>query len=357
MSVYIQSANQISAQKPLSDEWFDHPVYYDGKRAPTIDPDFTGHFSSLAARRMCVLLKRAVMLSRLTLKEALTDDMPDAIISGTGLGCIENTEKFLHSIMENGEKFLQPTYFMQSTHNILSSSVAIDLKCHGYNNTFVHRGASFENALLDAFVQFEQKRIRTALVGGYDELTDDYYKFFERIGIWNFVRGSSPEKRCFAGEAAVSMLLGTDKNEHTIGEISDVELMFCPTQEQLGEALDATLVKAGCGLSDVDAVLTGLNTHEENDKVYRDVIARFLGDCPVLQYKHLFGESFSSSALGVYVATTCLRKGRIPSFLLADINRETAANAAGINGVKRILVYNHYRNKSHSFILLSSCSS
>ncbi|MDR0700055.1 MAG: beta-ketoacyl synthase chain length factor [Tannerella sp.] len=356
MSVYIRSANQISAQKPLSDEWFDNPVYYDDKRAPTIDPDFTGHFPSLAARRMCVLLKRAVMISRLTLKEALTE-MPDAIISGTGLGCIENTEKFLHSIMKNGEKFLQPTCFMQSTHNILSSSVAIDLKCHGYNNTFVHRGASFENALLDAFMQFEQKRIRTALVGGYDELTDDYYKFFERIGIWDFVRGSSPEKRCFAGEAAVSMLLGTDKNEHAICEISDVELMFCPTHEQIGETLYATLARAGCELSGIDAVLTGINTHVENDNVYRDVIARFLGDCPVMQYKHLFGESFSSSALGVYVAMTCLRKGRIPPFLLADIKRKAeAANAAGIEGVKRILVYNHYRNMSHSFILLSSCS-
>ena len=361
MPVYIQSANQISAQKPLSDEWFDHPVYYDDKRVPTIDPDFTGHFPPLAARRMCVLLKRAVMMSRLTLRAAATE-MPDAIISGTGLGCIENTEKFLHSIMENDEQFLQPTSFMQSTHNVLSSTVAIDLKCHGYNNTFVHRGASFENALFDAFMQFEQKRIRTALVGGYDELTDDYYRFFERIGIWDFVRGTSPAERCFAGEAAVSMLLGMEKNEHTICEINDVALLFRPTYEQLGATLDAMLTKAGCAggpssssSSGMDAVLTGLNTHVENDRVYREVTARFFGDCPIMQYKHLFGESFSSSALGVYVATICLRNGCIPSFLLADTPRRRGA-ASGISGVKRILVYNHHRNKSHSFILLSSCS-
>jgi 3-oxoacyl-(acyl-carrier-protein) synthase len=350
MSVYIQSANQISAQKPLSDEWFDHPVCYRDRRAPTIDPDFSGHFSPLAARRMCVLLKRAVMMSRLTLKEASTE-MPDAIISGTGLGCIENTERFLHSIMENGEKCLQPTFFMQSTHNILSSSIAIDLKCHGYNNTFVHRGASFENALLDAFMQFEQQRIRTALVGGYDELTDDYYRFFDRIGVWDFAQGTSPDNRCFAGEASVSMLLGADRNDRTICEINGVELMYRPTHGQLGETLNAMLAGAGCGLSGVDAVLTGLNTHEENDRVYRDVTAHLFGDRPVMHYKHLFGESFSSSALGVYVAVTCLRKGRIPSFLLAG-----AGEASGVSGVRRILIYNHYRNKSHSLILLSSCS-
>lgn len=357
MSVYIQSANQISAQKPLSDEWFDNPVLYDGMRVPTIDPDFRDHFSPLAARRMCVLLKRAVMMSRLTLKEALVE-MPDAIISGTGLGCIENTEKFLCSIMENDEKFLQPTFFMQSTHNILSSSVAIDLKCHGYNNTFVHRGTSFENALLDAFMQFEQKRIKTALVGGYDELTNDYFKFFERIGIWDFATGPSPKQKCFAGEAAVSMLLGSEKNGNTICRISDVELMYKPTGDQLRKRLDEMLAKAGCGLSDIDAVLTGLNTHPENDKVYRDAIMRFFGDLPIMQYKHLFGESFSSSALAVYVAATCLRKNRIPSSLLADspsMRFDPAENSDDIKGVKRILIYNHYRNKSHSFILLSSC--
>lgn len=358
MSVYIQSANQLSAQKPLSDEWFDNPVFYGDVRVPTLDPDFKDYFSPLASRRMCVLLKRAVMMSRLTLKEASVE-MPDAIISGTGLGCIENTEKFLWSIMENDEKFLQPTFFMQSTHNILSSSVAIDLKCHGYNNTFVHRGTSFENALQDAMMQFEQKRIKTALVGGYDELTDHYFKFFERIGTWDFVTGPSPKQKCFAGEAAVSMLLGTEENEHTICKISDVALMYQPAGDVLRKKLDELLAKAGCKLSDIDAVLTGLNTHPENDRVYHDAITRFFGDLPIMQYKHLFGESFSSSALAVYVAATCLCKNRIPSFLLADnhsIHFDPTENKDEIKGVKRILMYNHYRNKSHSFILLSSCS-
>ena len=350
MPVYIQSANQISVQKPLSDEWFENPVYYDDKRVPTIDPDFKGQFPPLVARRMCVLLKRAVMMARLTLNEASVE-MPDAIISGTGLGCIDNTEKFIYAIMENEEKFLQPTFFMQSTHNIISSTIAIDLKCHGYNNTFVHRWASFENALLDALMQLGQNRIQTALVGGYDELTNDYYKFFDRLKLWDFGTGSSPTKKCFAGEASINMLLSATKTEQTICEVSDVELLYRPTHEQISKTLDIMLEKAGCGLSDIDAVMTGLSTHAENDKVYYDVIEKHFSDRPIMQYKHLFGESFSASAIGTYAAMTCLRKGRIPSFMLAD----TGSANADINGVKRILVYNHYNNKPHSLILLSSC--
>ena len=348
MPAYIQSAKQISAQKPLSDEWFDHPVFYDELRVQTVNPDFTPHFSGLSARRMCGLLKRAVLLSRLTLKEA-SIEMPDAIISGTGLGCIDNTEKFLYSIMENGEQFLQPTYFMQSTHNILSSTVAIDMKCHGYNNTYVHRGASFENALLDALMQMEQKRAKTVLVGGYDELTNDYYQFFDRIGIWDFIAGASPKKKCFASEAAVSMALSNTGNEHSICEISDVVLLHKPAHEQIRESLDAMLAKAGCNITDIDAIVTGLNTNVANDRVYREAADRFFKNIPLLQYKHLFGESFSASAIGVYVALTCLRKGYAPNFLSAD-SEET------VNCCNRILVYNHCKNKSHSFILLSSCS-
>ena len=348
MSVYIQSANQISAQKPLSDEWFNNPILYDAPRVSTINPDFAPYFSSLSSRRMCMLLKRAVLLSRLTLQE-VSVEMPDAIISGTGLGCIDNTEKFLYSIRENGEQFLQPTFFMQSTHNILSSTIAIDLKCHGYNNTFVHRGASFENVLLDAILQMEQERAQTVLVGGYDELTNDYYQFFNRIGVWDFASAVSPKKRCFAGEAAVSMLLSNSRNNLTVCEINDVELMHKPTNGQMQESLDILLSKAGCTLSDIDAVLTGLNTHPVYDQVYRDAIAHLFRGIPVLQYKHLFGESFSSSALAVYVALTCLRKGYAPAILSTDNDKD-------INDIQRILVYNHYRNKTHSFILLSSCS-
>jgi len=345
MAIYIQSAKQISVQKPLSDEWFDNPIYYDEKYVPTINPDFTPYFSPLNARRMCALVKRALVLSRLTLKEAAVE-MPDAIISGTGLGSADNIEKFLHSITENDEKFLQPTCFMQSSHNIISSTIAIEMKCNGYNCTYMHRGSSFENALLDAFMQFELGRAQNVLTGGFDELTNDYYKFFDKIGIWNFESGDTPKKRCFASEVAVSMLLSKTRNEHTICEISDIKLLHKPTDKQLQEALNTLLAKAGCKISDIDAVITGLNTHTENDTIYRNVANHFFNDIPILQYKHLFGESLSSSAIGVYVAATCLRKGYIPAILSTDKDMN-------INNVKRILVYNHYRNKSNSFILLS----
>ncbi|MDR2041628.1 MAG: beta-ketoacyl synthase chain length factor [Tannerella sp.] len=349
MSVYIQSASQISAQRPLCDAWFETPIYHETNRVSAIDPDFTSRLSPLQSRRMCRLLKRVIVTAHATLQDAGLE-MPDAIISGTGLGCIDNTEKFLHSILKNGEQYLQPTYFMQSTHNIISSLIAIDLKCHGYNNTYVHRGVSFEHALLDALLQFRRQRIRTALVGGYDEMTDYYYLFLRRLGEWNFTYAPavSPKQKCFSGEVAVSLLLSDACNERSLCEINGVELLFRPSAADLRRALDTLLAQAGCSPEDLDAVMTGVANHPQNDPVYEAAAAGLFAGRPLAQYKHLFGQSFSSSALGLYAAAVCLSKRRIPAHLMTG--RET-----GLDGVRRILFYNHYHHTSHSLTLLSRC--
>ena len=85
------------------------------------------------------------------LKEAGVEN-PGAIITGTAYGCLADTESFLTKMVENKEELLTPTAFIQSTHNTVGAQIALMLKCHNYNNTFVHRGFSFENALLDAII-------------------------------------------------------------------------------------------------------------------------------------------------------------------------------------------------------------
>ena len=349
MPVYIQSASHISAQQPLCDAWFDAPIHHEAERVPTLDPDYRAYLTPLQSRRMCNLLKRVIVTARVSLRDAGVN-MPDAIISGTGLGCIDNTERFLHAIMENGEQFLQPTCFMQSTHNIFSSLIAIELKCHGYNNTYVHRAVAFEHALFDACLQLRAERIATALVGGYDELTDDYYIFLGRLGLWDFTYKSSlsPGQRCFAGEAAVSLLLAGERNERTLCRLDGVEILYRPSVAHMRETVDGLLAEAGCTPDDLDAVAVGICNNPQNDAVYDDLLPQLFPGRPVMHYKGLFGQSFTASALGTYAAVTCLRRQCIPSHLLRDAGEP-------ITPVKHILLYNHYGNKSHAFTLLSQC--
>lgn len=139
------------------------------------------YLKPLEARRMGNLMKSS-LLSSLKALEIAGITTPDAIIFGTYLGCLENSEKFLEQMEFEGENLLKPTYFMQSTHNTLSSAIAIRTKCHGYNSTYTQGDRSFDWAYLDALLQLRSGRCKSVLIGYHNEITDNFRKALERVG-------------------------------------------------------------------------------------------------------------------------------------------------------------------------------
>ena len=133
------------------------------------------------ARRMTRLMKAATITSLKALREAGVES-PNAIITATAYGMLETSEKFLIDMLENGEETLSPTLFMQSTHNTLSSAIAIRTKCHGYNMTYSQGKDSLDWALRDARRLIESGKARTVLVGCHDEATPTFQKFCRRMG-------------------------------------------------------------------------------------------------------------------------------------------------------------------------------
>jgi len=133
------------------------------------------------ARRMGKLMKAATITSLKALKAAGIES-PDAIITATAFGMLETSEKFMVDMLENGEETLSPTLFMQSTHNTLSSAIAIRTKCHGYNMTYSQGSDSLEWALRDARRLIETGKAKTVLVGYHDEATPTFQEFFRRMG-------------------------------------------------------------------------------------------------------------------------------------------------------------------------------
>jgi len=139
------------------------------------------YISAGEARRMSLLMKASTLSSMQALREAGIE-CPDAIITATAYGMLETSEKFLTDMLENGEETLSPTLFMQSTHNTLSSAIAIRLKCHGYNMTYSQGSDSLRWALRDATRLIETGRARTVLVGLHDEATPTLQNIFRRMG-------------------------------------------------------------------------------------------------------------------------------------------------------------------------------
>ena len=148
--------------------------------------EIRNYVKPLEARRMGKIMKSS-LLSSLKAMEQAGIEKPDAIITATALGCLENSELLLNQLQEEGEVMLKPTYFMQSTHNTIGSGIAIFTKCHGYNVTYTHGKDSLEWALRDARMLLKSGKAKNVLVGLHDETTPLYRSLMQRIGIDNLL--------------------------------------------------------------------------------------------------------------------------------------------------------------------------
>lgn len=294
MKVYIKTATQISMQQPLSEEWITAPVEHTEPYVRSLDPNFRDWLNPLESRRMGKIMRRALVTAQKVMRDSGIQQ-PDAVITGTGLGCIENTELFLDQLCREGEEMLKPTYFMQSTHNTISSLISIHDHLHGYNTTYSHKSVSFDSAFLDAYTQLLLGDIHTALVTGNDEMTPTYFSILQRAGY------VGQPGQVAAGEASVAMMLTTDPTD-----------ALCEVEEVRMSVKDIQLPS-----SPVDLLVLGTNGVPQNDSLYQKV-AQQLPEVETFEYKRLFGECYTVSGIGVYAAAHLIGKGRANRILFVN---------------------------------------
>jgi 3-oxoacyl-(acyl-carrier-protein) synthase len=309
--VYIQAAEQISIQTPLSEEWMEQPIVYHEPFVKAVNPAFREYIAPNEARRMGNIMKRAIVTSLKVLKETGINH-PDAIITGTSIGSLNYTEKFLDDLVENGEESLSPTYFMQTTHNTVSSTISIFTATHSYNTTYSHGGISFELALKDAWMQLNLGQISNALVGGHDEMVESYYELLRKTGYVG-VEGMVP-----CGECAMSMMLNKQVSPDNLCELAGVSIFRMKSVQNIRKQLEALVEKANIKVETIQMVMTGVNGNPENDRLYQPVLDELFPQAEHLQYKQLFGENYTVSALGVYAAAHLMKKQGTPVMLFVN---------------------------------------
>ncbi len=309
--VYIQAAEQISIQTPLSEEWMEQPIVYHEPFVKAVNPAFREYIAPNEARRMGNIMKRAIVTSLKVLKETGINH-PDAIITGTSIGSLNYTEKFLDDLVENGEESLSPTYFMQTTHNTVSSTISIFTATHSYNTTYSHGGISFELALKDAWMQLNLGQISNALVGGHDEMVESYYELLRKTGYVG-VEGMVP-----CGECAMSMMLNTKASTDNLCELAGVSVFRTKSVQNIRKQLEALVEKANIKVETIQMVMTGVNGNPENDRLYQPVLDELFPQAEHLQYKQLFGENYTVSALGLYAAAHLMKKQGTPVMLFVN---------------------------------------
>lgn len=351
---YIQASGIISPHNNNQAQDLPHEVIeYNTNHMRCLEPDIKGFVSPIAARRMSTTIKRAIVAAKMCIAESGVEN-PDAIISGTGLGCMEDTEKFLMAMIENEEKFLQPTSFIQSTHNTVSSQIAIALKCHGYNTTYVNRGFSFESSLIDSLMLLEDKQAKNVLVGSYDEMTLSYYILLSRIDYWKkqIIKNTellshSDSSGSIAGEGCVYFMLSGKKTEKSYAEVGDVGMVYKPENtDYLQQHITTFLEKNNLDRNDIDLLVSGINGDKDLAEMYASVHDSF--PCNIAFYKHLSGEYYTASSYGFWAASRILKNQTIPDYMMLK-------KSTGKTNISNILVFNNYRGANVSLMLLKSC--
>lgn len=350
--IYINGVGNISPQKTFDNSHFlDEPVSVESVRLKCLDPNYKEFISGDMVRRMSRIIKMGVAAAKICLHDA-DCTMPDAIITGTGLGCIEDTEKFLSSMILNKEEFLTPTSFIQSTHNTVSAQIALLLKCHNYNFTYVHRGISFESALIDGMTRINSGQANDILLGGADELTSNSFTIMQRLGFWkrkpvnNLQLLEDKTRGTIAGEGAAFFMISDKQREKGYAEIKDVDTFIYPekiseTKLHIRDFLTRNQVTAG----NIDLFITGMNGDPSSDNPYHEVSDHLFPKTGKAYFKHLCGEYHTAVSFALWLGAMILKSQRIP-----DVVKLQEPITGDINN---ILIYNHYRNINHSLILVS----
>jgi 3-oxoacyl-[acyl-carrier-protein] synthase II len=350
--LYINGVGNVSPQKTWDNTHFlDEVTGIETTSLRCQDPNYKEFVPPDMVRRMSRIIKMGVAAGKICLADAGCT-IPDAIITGTGLGCIEDTEKFLTNMIRNNEEFLTPTSFIQSTHNTVSAQIALLLKCHNYNFTYVHRGFSFESALLDSFIRIHSGESETVLLGGMDEMTPNTFAILQRLGHYrqkplnNLDLLNSPTHGSIAGEGAAFFLVSSKPGEVNYGKIDAVDMLYKPAQAELPGHISAFLEKSGQKISDIDLILMGINGDTSNDQVYEDLRNGIFRGIPYAGFKHLCGEYMTATSFALWLSAMMLKNRQAPEAVLP---KDTIPRV-----FKNILIYNHYRNLDHSLILVSS---
>jgi len=307
---------------------------------------------------MSLLAARKTLLSAES-KEGCADT---GVYVGTGLGSLGETAAFLENMVEQGENFPKPASFINSVHNAVASSLALEFSLKGENITVAHREISFDAALWHALSGLRQGRVKRAVVCGADELNYYHVLAGSGKGLWKKegepFKPLAPEnsRGTVPGEGAAVCVLSA--GGHTGGNESPVKVLGVKfgryrrdsstyiDPREAGDFLALLMDSSGIKAAEVDLLLSGADGDSGLDSAYLgagDELARRAGRViPQGTYKQLCGDYRAASGFGFVLAALILRDGRIPAGLF--MGRGNVVDSP----VKTILLYTISRSGVHS---------
>lgn len=313
MNLYIHGTGVLSpAGSSHEPDFLNNLPDYNTDRLLCKEPDYTAYITPMQLRRMSKAVRMGIGATHICLQDA-NMQKPDAISVGTALGCLHDTEVFLSKMIDQEEQMLTPTAFIQSTHNTVAGQIALLSGCYGHNLTYVHRGHSFEHAMINAQLYLDQHPRGTMLVGGIEELTPTSIEVFKETRVYRkenstpYTLFNSFTEGSIGGEGAAFFAVSQQPRAQSI-QIKGIDTFTTKDTEEALRLVDHFL-KRNDLINTTDLVLFGINGDHRTEHFYTELRTQTFKHIAQAGFKHLCGEYpvAGSFALGLVMHT--LKKG------------------------------------------------
>lgn len=346
--MYITDLRAISPQKTFGDEFINgEKVSHEAKVYNVIEPDYMEMIPAGLLRRMGKAVRMGVGTGLPLIKNH--KDI-DGILIGTANGGLEDCIKFLNQIVEYNEGVLTPTNFVQSTPNAVAGQLALMGQNRGYNITYTNGGLSFENALLDGLLLFEENEGQKLLLGGLEEISDYNYNIDSLTGkykkeiVSDEALLTSSTEGTVCGEGAAMFIVEKEASDF-YAQILDAEQVSYPEKTDINPHIQLLMERNNLSSSDIDTLILGYNGDQRHNGWYDIVQHEITPNANVLSFKNLIGDYRSCSSFAVWMAAHLLNgdDSFLPYILLNKRNQSQPSY---------VLIYNHFDEIRHGFILM-----
>lgn len=343
---YIHQTSCISPQQTFAAVDIDQLHDVVNNKLQVIEPSYDGIPSGIL-RRMGKAIRLGVGTALPLLKN--NEAFINGIIIGTANGGMEDCIKFLNQIIDYNEGMLTPTNFVQSTTNAVAAQIGLLSANKGYNTTHVHRGLSFENGLLDADLLLNENATANYLVGGVDEISAYNYNI-DYLGGWYKKDVLSVADLyttntvgSIAGEGAAMFFVNRDSTNAT-AKVTGIHMLHTNDKQVVSDQVKLFLNKHLHAGEKIDVLLSGENGDIRFSDYY-DACENVLNkSATVARFKHLTGEYATASAAALWLACLILKDQYLPGHMIKTAIAQTSFS--------RMLIYNNYKGRQHSFILV-----
>ena len=268
----------------------------------------------------------ALCAAKLALEDArfeITDENADdvGVVLGSTMGSVWSISEFDKESLRNGFKSVNPALFQNTVINSPASQVSIRFNIRGFNTTISSGFNSSMDALEYAARFLELGRAKAVLVGGVEELCEQIYKGFHKIGFLSASRNGTEElcapfdlrrNGAVLGEGSALFLLETEACAQKRGaaiyarwdgivSVFDEKNYFKYGRGGGGltRTIEKVLEDSEITPRDIDCVAASANSTVDGDylesRVLRKTIVDRHQDVVASAIKSMIGETFSGS--------------------------------------------------------------